>query len=79
MKTVIELAEEAGFERLFKNNEDWVCFTEDIEALVELVRADEREAAEERVVTLYETCKTPYLLDITKAIRKQGVKDEPES
>ena len=49
MKTVIEMAEEAGFEtliqkgRIFGNDSDGDC-TEEVEALVALVRADEREA-----------------------------------
>ena len=42
MKTVIELAEEAGFEKLFEDVGDWVCFTDEIERFAELVRADER-------------------------------------
>ena len=44
MKTVIELAEEAGFEKLFEDVGDWVCFTDEIERFAEFVRADEREA-----------------------------------
>lgn len=43
MKTIIEMAREAGFERLGHTDEDWVCYPEDIEAFAELVRADERE------------------------------------
>jgi hypothetical protein len=43
-----ELAEQAGFERIKHTNEDWVCFSEEIEAFAALVtaaaRADEREA-----------------------------------
>ena len=42
MKTAIEMAEEAGFERLFEDAGDWVCFTDEIERFAELVRADER-------------------------------------
>ena len=45
---IIELAEQAGFERIKHTNEDWVCFSEEIEAFAALVeakaRADEREA-----------------------------------
>ena len=28
---IIRMAREAGFEELFKDNHDWVCFTEEIE------------------------------------------------
>jgi hypothetical protein len=45
---IIELAEQVGFERIKHTNEDWVCFSEEIEAFAALVaaaaRADEREA-----------------------------------
>lgn len=34
-----------------------------------LIRADEREAAEERVVDLFADMETPYLPDITRAIQ----------
>jgi|688.fasta_scaffold84786_7 hypothetical protein len=42
---IIELAEQAGFERIKHTNEDWVCFSEEIEAFAALVEAHEREAA----------------------------------
>ena len=80
-KPVSEMAREAGIEFTCDPTETPVrafveCWEDELKNFAELARADEREQAEERVVTLYETCKTPYLLDITKAIRKQGVKDE---
>jgi hypothetical protein len=34
----IDMARCAGFEELFKNGDDWVCFTEEIGILVALVR-----------------------------------------
>ena len=33
----IRTAREAGFEELFKNSQDWVCFTEEIERFAALV------------------------------------------
>ena len=41
---IVALAEKAGFERLFPGNEDWVCFTEEIERFYKMVVAAEREA-----------------------------------
>lgn len=41
---IIELAKQAGFERLGHTDNDWVCFPEDIEAFATLVAAAEREA-----------------------------------
>ena len=37
MKTPIDLAKEVGFEELFKDSHDWVCFTEEIENFAVLV------------------------------------------
>ena len=42
-RQVMEMAREAGFERLGHMDNDWVCLPEDIEAFAALVRADERE------------------------------------
>ena len=39
---IIELARQAGFERLGHTNDDWVCFLEEIEAFVKLVAEKER-------------------------------------
>ena len=44
---IVALAEKAGFERLFPNNEDWVCFTEEIERFYKMAVAAEREALAE--------------------------------
>ena len=45
---IIQMAREAGFEELFKDSHDWVCFTEEIERFAALVaaaaRAEENEA-----------------------------------
>jgi hypothetical protein len=40
---IIELAKQAGFERLGHTDNDWVCYPEDIEAFANLVAAQERE------------------------------------
>lgn len=40
---IIRMAREAGFEELFKDSHDWVCFTEEIERFAALVAAAERE------------------------------------
>lgn len=48
MKTVIEMAKEAGFMLMADPDPDtggwWECFDSEIETLASLVRADEREA-----------------------------------
>jgi hypothetical protein len=48
MKTVIEMAREAGFMAITNDDPDvgawYECFTSEIERFAELVRADEREA-----------------------------------
>ena len=48
MKTVIEMAREAGIEQVDQDVEEWICFTDELERFAELVRADaiaeEREA-----------------------------------
>ena len=45
---IIKMAREAGFEELFKDGHDWVCFTEEIERFAALVaaaaKAEENEA-----------------------------------
>jgi len=63
MKTVIEMAREAGF------LQEHILNSKALEQFAELVRADEREAAEERVVDLFVDMETPYLPDIAAAIR----------
>jgi hypothetical protein len=44
MKTVIELAREAGFEQLDQDVMEWSCFDDELQRFASLVRADEREA-----------------------------------
>ena len=39
---IIELAKQAGFERLGHTAEDWVCHLEDIEEFIKLVAEKER-------------------------------------
>ncbi len=56
-----ELAAKAGLSRMKTVQE----------AVAEAVAA-EREACEERVVSLFEVLETPYLPDITRAIRARG-------
>ena len=41
---IIEMAKQAGFERLGHTAEDWVCHLEDIEEFTKLVADKEREA-----------------------------------
>ena len=41
---IIEMARQAGFERLGRTAEDWVCHFEDIEEFTKLVADKEREA-----------------------------------
>jgi hypothetical protein len=42
MRDTIDMAREAGFERLGHDDDDLVCYPEELEAFAELVRADER-------------------------------------
>jgi len=44
MKTVIEMAREAGFEQIDQDVMEWICFDDEIQRFAALVRADEREA-----------------------------------
>ena len=46
---IIELAKQAGFERLGHTAEDWVCHFEDIEEFTKLVAEKEREACAKRL------------------------------
>ena len=46
---IIELARQAGFERLGHTAEDWVCHLEDIEEFTKLVAEHEREACAKRL------------------------------
>jgi hypothetical protein len=40
---IIEMARQAGFERLGHTDKDWVCYPEDIEAFANLVAQRERD------------------------------------
>ena len=46
---MIELAKQAGFERLGHTAEDWVCHLEDIEEFTKLVAEHEREKCAKRL------------------------------
>jgi hypothetical protein len=48
---IIELARQAGFERLGHTAEDWVCHLEDIEEFIKLVAEKEREAFTAHAIT----------------------------
>ena len=43
---IIELAKQAGFERLGHTDNDWVCYPEDIEAFAEIIARAERKTWE---------------------------------
>ena len=59
---MIELARQAGFERLGHTAEDWVCHLEDIEEFTKLVAEKEREACAN-------ICEEKYYLAVADAIR----------
>jgi hypothetical protein len=67
MRDTIDMAREAGFWQEHINT--YMCSTDAIKAFEALVRADEREQAEERVTDMFENMETPYLPDIVAAIR----------
>ena len=62
---MIELAKQAGFERLGHTAEDWVCHLEDIEEFTKLVAEKEREACAN-------ICEEKYYLAVADAIRARG-------
>ena len=69
VRSTIDMAREAGF------TEGELAFMGDnFRRFAELVRADEREQAEELVTDLFADMKTPYLFDIVAAIRARGSK-----
>lgn len=57
---IIELARQAGFERLGHTDNDWVCGPEDIEAFADLIeaaaRADEREECADVCIKMANRC-----------------------
>ena len=81
MKTVIEMAREAGYMRTVHGGAEvsmasMDCLERFAELVASLARADaiaeERDAAEERVVDLFAEIETPYLPDIARAIRARS-------
>ena len=48
---IIQMAKQAGFERLGHTAEDWVCHLEDIEEFTKLVAEHEREAFTAHAIT----------------------------
>jgi len=62
---IIEMARQAGFERLGHTAEDWVCHLEDIEEFTKLVAEKEREACAN-------ICEEKYYLAVADAIRARG-------
>ena len=62
---IIEMAKQAGFERLGHTAEDWVCHLEDIEEFTKLVAEKEREACAN-------ICEEKYYLAVADAIRARG-------
>jgi len=74
MRDTIDMAREAGiidFRDAF-SEQHIQAVLEDLKAFEALVRADEREQAEERVTDLFADMETPYLPDIIAAIRARG-------
>jgi hypothetical protein len=69
MRDTIDMAREAGLLTWLNPPEDVI---ERFKAFEALVRADEREQAEERVTDLFADMETPYLPDIIAAIRARG-------
>ena len=64
--SIIEMAREAGFERLGHTDNDWVCYPDDIESFAALVREEERE----RIAKWYESeGHMMFPVAIPKAIR----------
>ena len=54
---MIELAKQAGFERLGHTAEDWVCHLEDIEEFTKLVAEKEREKVTKERDRMCKHCK----------------------
>ena len=69
MKTIIEMAREAGFEGDSELTWEGVICTEELEAFAELVRADERELC----AKVCEDAPEPDGADLAERIRARGV------
>ena len=69
---IIELARQAGFERLGHTAEDWVCHLEDIEEFTKLVAEHEREKCA-KVCDGYSDGRHANMADLcAEAIRARG-------
>ena len=70
---IIRMAREAGFEELFKDSHDWVCFTDEIERFAALVAAAEREACAKFIEDEYvRQFVRPWREDLAAAIRARS-------
>jgi hypothetical protein len=67
VRSTIDMAREAGF-----TDGELAFMGDNFRRFEALVRADEREQAEERVTDLFADMETPYLPDIIAAIRARG-------
>jgi hypothetical protein len=75
MRDTIEMAREAGIKfspAQFAGVLEAELDEFSLKAFEDIVRADEREQAEERVTDLFADMETPYLPDIIKVIRARG-------
>lgn len=73
---IIELAKQAGFERLGHTDSDWVCYPEDIERFAKLVAEAEREECAKILDANAMACESPIwrslLQSNAQAIRARG-------
>ena len=78
---IIQMAKQAGFERLGHTAEDWVCHLEDIEEFTKLVADKEREACAtivDEVIDFWvkagypECAEVRESMNISEAIRARG-------
>ena len=73
MRDTIDMAREANLAKYGDGLREGVTtFIDALERFEAIVRADEREQAEERVTDLFTDMETPYLPDIIAAIRARG-------
>ena len=74
---IIEMARQAGFERLGHTGEDWVCFKEEIVDFAKLVAEHEREECAKLIEEMPCDCcwpedSIPVAVDFADAIRARG-------
>ena len=76
---IIRMAREAGFERLGHDDDDLVCYPEELEAFAALVAAAEREACAKTIDEMHlygfddvREFEIATLQDAAKAIRARG-------